>query len=261
MKFFRAFRQRLLRENTPGNYLLYAIGEILLLVFGILIALQVDNWNESRQKQEQGEEFRAQIREAVYTDMENIRTRMEFFTQALEFGYSAQQEMGEPRAQDLEAQWQFIVQTFHVSQLWNFNQATAVYNEAQKPEMLGFLGSPELLNALQRYYTEWPLQLAVLTGGTQAYRDFVRSVIPIEMQQYMWDACYTISVLDVQSFVPCSAPRLAPEKISEVYQAIVEDPEYKRILTLRLSTLYTRNIVYENMLQEAEALVELLSEH
>lgn len=48
IKFFRRIRQRLLQENQFSKYLLYAIGEIILVVIGILIALQVNNWNESR---------------------------------------------------------------------------------------------------------------------------------------------------------------------------------------------------------------------
>jgi uncharacterized membrane protein YgaE (UPF0421/DUF939 family) len=48
IKFFRKIRQKLLQENNIGRYLKYAIGEILLVVIGILIALQVNNWNEQR---------------------------------------------------------------------------------------------------------------------------------------------------------------------------------------------------------------------
>ncbi|MAN60190.1 MAG: hypothetical protein CMC08_10180 [Flavobacteriaceae bacterium] len=48
IKFFRNIRQRLISENRFSKYLLYAIGEIVLVVFGILIALQINNWNEAR---------------------------------------------------------------------------------------------------------------------------------------------------------------------------------------------------------------------
>jgi hypothetical protein len=48
IKFFRKIRQRLLIENKFSKYLLYAIGEIVLVVIGILIALQINNWNEDR---------------------------------------------------------------------------------------------------------------------------------------------------------------------------------------------------------------------
>ena len=48
IKFFRKIRQRLLAEGNLKRYLLYAIGEILLVVIGILIALQINTWNEWR---------------------------------------------------------------------------------------------------------------------------------------------------------------------------------------------------------------------
>jgi hypothetical protein len=48
IKFFRKIRQKLLPENKFSKYLIYAIGEIILVVIGILIALQINNWNEKR---------------------------------------------------------------------------------------------------------------------------------------------------------------------------------------------------------------------
>ncbi|MCK0177828.1 hypothetical protein MWU50_00830 [Flavobacteriaceae bacterium S0862] len=48
IKFFRHIRKSLLLQNKTGKYFKYAIGEIILVVIGILIALQVNNWNENR---------------------------------------------------------------------------------------------------------------------------------------------------------------------------------------------------------------------
>ncbi|MGB5405150.1 MAG: DUF6090 family protein [Robiginitalea sp.] len=55
LRFFRQIRQRLLTDNKFSKYILYALGEILLVVIGILIALQVSNYNETvnRKKAEQ----------------------------------------------------------------------------------------------------------------------------------------------------------------------------------------------------------------
>ncbi len=55
IKFFRKIRQNLLTKNKNSEYLKYAVGEIILVVIGILIALSINNWNEERnnfQKQE-----------------------------------------------------------------------------------------------------------------------------------------------------------------------------------------------------------------
>lgn len=46
--FFRQMRQNLLTDNRLRKYLLYALGEILLVMIGILLALQVNNWNEGK---------------------------------------------------------------------------------------------------------------------------------------------------------------------------------------------------------------------
>ena len=48
IKFFRKIRQKTLTENKFGKYLIYAIGEIALVMIGILLALQVNDWNETR---------------------------------------------------------------------------------------------------------------------------------------------------------------------------------------------------------------------
>ena len=48
IKLFRNFRHAMIKENKISKYLLYAIGEIVLVVIGILIALQINNWNDQR---------------------------------------------------------------------------------------------------------------------------------------------------------------------------------------------------------------------
>jgi len=48
INFFRKIRQKLAYENNASKYLRYAIGEIVLVVIGILIALQINNWNKAR---------------------------------------------------------------------------------------------------------------------------------------------------------------------------------------------------------------------
>ncbi|MEA1786064.1 DUF6090 family protein [Arenibacter sp. GZD96] len=47
IKLFRNIREKLIDQNKVSNYFFYAIGEILLVVIGILIALQINTWNES----------------------------------------------------------------------------------------------------------------------------------------------------------------------------------------------------------------------
>jgi hypothetical protein len=50
IKIFRKIRQNLLMENKTSKYFKYALGEILLVMIGILLALQINNWNENRKE-------------------------------------------------------------------------------------------------------------------------------------------------------------------------------------------------------------------
>lgn len=67
INFFRGIRKKLAADNKPLKYLRYAIGEILLVVIGILIALQINNWNDNRL--ERKEEI--EILTSVKNDIEN----------------------------------------------------------------------------------------------------------------------------------------------------------------------------------------------
>ena len=63
IKFFRKVRQQLLTENKFSKYLLYALGEIVLVVVGILIALQINNWNTDRKNEALTRSYYVQILE------------------------------------------------------------------------------------------------------------------------------------------------------------------------------------------------------
>jgi hypothetical protein len=65
IKFFRKIRQNLLMENKTGKYLKYAIGEILLVVIGILFALQINNWNNNKNEKAELENYYTKIHEEI----------------------------------------------------------------------------------------------------------------------------------------------------------------------------------------------------
>jgi len=71
-KIFRKNRQNSLTEGKTGTYLKYAFGEILLVVFGILIALQINNWNEARKLHEVRQYYYHQIVDDLQTDKRQI---------------------------------------------------------------------------------------------------------------------------------------------------------------------------------------------
>ncbi|EDY85025.1 hypothetical protein VDG1235_4659 [Verrucomicrobiia bacterium DG1235] len=77
LKFFRKIRQKLLAEGKLKSYTFYAIGEIILVVVGILIALQINNWNEVRKERAREVDMLLELREALSRDSTNFRRVVE----------------------------------------------------------------------------------------------------------------------------------------------------------------------------------------
>ena len=73
IRFYSKIRHALWQENKFTRYLLYAVGEIALVVVGILIALQVNNWNEARQARAFERVMLQEIRENVRVNLERFR--------------------------------------------------------------------------------------------------------------------------------------------------------------------------------------------
>jgi len=76
IKFFRKIRQKLLSENKFSKYFLYAIGEIVLVVIGILIALQINNWNEYQKERKSEQLVLSEIRDNLKYDLNDFESNI-----------------------------------------------------------------------------------------------------------------------------------------------------------------------------------------
>ena len=71
INFLRRIRRDLIKENKTSTYLIYAVGEVILVVFGILIAFQIDNWNESKILTKKEIANLKEIKKNLKSDLEN----------------------------------------------------------------------------------------------------------------------------------------------------------------------------------------------
>lgn len=78
IKFFRKIRQQLLSENKFSKYLLYAIGEIILVVIGILIALQINNNNQKKQNKQKVNQLLRKIQSDISQNITTINNEARF---------------------------------------------------------------------------------------------------------------------------------------------------------------------------------------
>ena len=97
IKFFRKIRQDLLSKGKTGKYLKYAIGEIVLVVIGILIALSINNWNEDRKDQYQELKYLIGIKTDLEVDLVRIEGAIQRYHIKISKLYSLDSTFNLPR--------------------------------------------------------------------------------------------------------------------------------------------------------------------
>ena len=83
IKFFRKIRQNLLLQNKTGKYFKYAIGEIILVVIGILIALSINNWNENKKLKVQEIKILKEIKSELTETLQDVSEDLEAYEKFL----------------------------------------------------------------------------------------------------------------------------------------------------------------------------------
>jgi hypothetical protein len=73
IKFFRKIRQNLLKEAKIGKYFKYALGEVVLVVVGILVALQINTWNQQKNNQAILKQFLVEYKDELKLNIENSK--------------------------------------------------------------------------------------------------------------------------------------------------------------------------------------------
>ena len=72
LQLLKNYRNQIVKDGRIMKYILYALGEIVLVVIGILIAVRIDNWNETRKKEEAFHEIMEAIAKDINADIEQF---------------------------------------------------------------------------------------------------------------------------------------------------------------------------------------------
>ncbi|TYA59666.1 hypothetical protein FVF61_01030 [Formosa maritima] len=203
IKFFRKIRYNLMEQNKSGKYFKYAIGEIILVVIGILIALQINNWNEKRKEQEKGQVYLERLKENLILDLEHLELNINFYKQVFEYGNLA---LAYSDGDTIESKnnWEILVAFFHASQIWPLILTSSTYEELKSSGELSLLQSVDLRNSLSYFYGGGLERYNHTVGIYPPYRKMVRGLIPTKIQNYMWDHCH-VTRNDAQILKACDS--------------------------------------------------------
>ena len=178
IKFFRRIRQRLLTENKFYKYLLYAFGEIVLVVIGILIALQINNWNEEQKNKAIEQQLLISLLQEFETNLtiltKTIETNTAIIEGSLEIGKFTGPSL--PIISEKEMS-QNMVDAFKYVSRYVPNKGT--YDEINNSGKLSIISDPSLRKAISEIQSQLELvkiqENAVTERGAYTHQFFLNN--------------------------------------------------------------------------------------
>ena len=111
IKFFRHIRRSLINQNKMGKYFKYAIGEILLVVIGILIALQINNWNEGRKDRAKEQELLVQLQSEYQSNLDQLDQKIDLRNNIMSSSLELLDYKDHPQKRNLDSIYKHISYT------------------------------------------------------------------------------------------------------------------------------------------------------
>ena len=157
IKLFRNIRQKLLAEGPPAsragkttNYLKYAIGEIVLVVIGILIALQINNWNEQRKADKLEAEYYCRLLEDLQQDSEQIGAFIKLTEGRLKASNQAVRLLQKDKANKIEVANQIALAIKSIYS--DFQPNNSAFEDIKSGANLNIIKDKNVIKALNTYF-------------------------------------------------------------------------------------------------------------
>lgn len=249
-KIFRKIRKELIAEKKVSNYLLYAIGEIVLVVIGILIALAIDNSNEQHIKREKEQIYLMGLRDEFETSQTKLKELMTFNKQSYEDSkkilvYMVDQE-NLPDEQEL-ANLLYNALAFDIS----FNPNNSLLMEMINSGSLKDIGNPRLRILLTNWISnieDISKQEMMLANERDKILDMFRS------EENSIKTLYDLTGVSSELGIPPSSDRTSNRNL-------LKSKEFENnMLMFILTSIKTETVHYNPLMQSIDEILKTIDD-
>ncbi len=230
--------------------------ELVIVVVGILIALQVSTWNQNRLDRARADAYLRRLHAELVTDQHNIDNTLLFWKKVSGYGQAAIANAETGQRVD-GSNWKTVLAWYQASQLMPFELQDTTYTEMRDGDGLGLIDDEGLRKQLADYYRLSGTGItANILRHDPVYRIQIRGLTPWRVQQYIWNKCFRIAAggnAANQELIDCPAP------VSEDEAAAILD-SYRHSNTLLqdlrswMSTLSVSTMVLDSTRSETDKL-------
>ena len=239
IKFFRKIRQNLLSEGKTGKYFKYALGEILLVMIGILLALQVTDWNERRKGRILEQKILVQLKSEYEANLAQLEEKIYMRNRAIEASHNLLSFIDNPEIFDEET---FYTSWWHIAIDPTFDP---IQNDIIGTDKLQLIQNEKLVSLLSNWSTE-VYQVEEQEKQYQILRNqfilplIIKSGISRNLNNNIWKDGYSpVEALDKSSSLEF---RINPSKWKIDFKEILADHEQEGIPAMVISFHQNTNI-------------------
>jgi len=222
MKIFRKIRFKLIGENKTGKYLKYAIGEIVLVVIGILIALQINNWNQARKDNNSLKEYLVKIKSHTIEDLYKLDSITRGRTQIAELCKKARISI----LDKTEDENLLLFMTSGVAfAYFYFKPNTGGYEALKNSEYFGKINNTPLDSLLTKYHS----LLEGIAENEKSYNDYMVN------QEAHLSTRFDLSLILASGVMPPDSLKIRATPQSEYYEVFRQytaSAPYRNVISL-----------------------------
>ena len=236
IKFFQHIRQRLLGENRFSKYLLYALGEIILVVIGILIALQINNWNEHKKQQAEEQRILKKLKIDVENDTLQLISHIQKSEKRIQLLESLMKTLSENNGTDILDFINDGINSIGYENYFRVNSGT--YDESVAAASIKFIANDSLRQNIFNYYRDARINYTDNNSAQQVYRD----IYPVFWRKLM----ATKDVMDMMQ-VPSKLPAID-------LLGLAEDGEFMAMIMQKIGLEYNQKDEWYRFLERAKTI-------
>ncbi|MDX1326115.1 MAG: DUF6090 family protein [Arenibacter sp.] len=254
MKIFRKLRYNLIGEKKTGKYLKYAIGEIALVVIGILIALQINNWNQAKKDNNALKEYLVKVKSHTIEDLYKLDSLTRGRTQIAELCKKARTSILDKT--DDENLILLMSSGFAFIDLY-FKPNSGGYEALRNSDYYGKINNTPLDSLLTRYHS----LLDEIAASEKSYNDYTKS------QQAYLSTQFDRSLMLAFAFVPpdtLNKRATTQEEYFEDFAAYTASAPYRNVISLAAWQFDTMIVLYNKLKELGENIIgeiDLLTEN
>jgi hypothetical protein len=229
--------------------------ELVIVVAGILIALQVSNWNQDRQDRARADSDYRRLQEGLASDRDAMDAASAFWAQVSGYGRAAMANAETGERVDA-SNWKTVLAWYQASQLMPFELDDTTFVEMRDRGDLALIADEGLRKRLADYYhltATGTIQANILRHDPR-YREQIRGLTPWAVQQYIWEHCFRQLGGTRQQLIDCPAP-ISEADAGVLLASFHQAEDLLPNLRYWVATLKVSNIVIGDARRTRDALV------